>query len=65
MTQNHRRPVTRDLNKIFGGVGFRRFEIGDNDLIDVRLQRGQIGATILKPRAIKYRVCDVAGLLTG
>jgi hypothetical protein len=65
MAENHRRPVTGDLNKIFGGVRFRRFEVCDNDLIDVRLQRGQIGAAILKPRTIEYRVRDVAGLLTG
>ena len=57
--------MTGDLHQIFRRIGFGRFKIGDDYLIDIRLECGEIRAAILKPRAIEDRMSDVTRMLTG
>jgi len=65
MMQDYRRTVAGDLDQILRCVGFGCFEERHHHLIDIRLQRRQVGATILKPRSVQNRVSDLARLLTG
>ena len=65
MPQYNRRPMAGDFHQILGGVRFWGFEVSHHYLIDTRFQSRQVRTAILKPRAVQYRVSDVAGVLTG